>query len=240
MASLAATITEEEDSTVLAQLDEVHKRLVEKVDWEKKNLEFLSKASTTEVKFCCSVSSDVLCNMHGFHGWVASLPLLNLKSLNLDTVLLQRLSKCAQLDSSESHQIIANIEYMLKYAMDFQLGSSSRSPFEFTQHQIIWWIHHAWATVDNVHVKVASSILEMWYNYHTFLWTYCSGRPKVQFSVTHDETCDLAHLTKMDAIDTILYDEFYFRPFFPFVLETVKGSFLLIAIVFLCSFLLGC
>lgn len=30
-----------------------------------------------------------------------------------------------------------------------------------------------------VHVKVASSILEMWYNYHTFLWTYCSGRPKV-------------------------------------------------------------
>jgi midasin len=207
MASLAATITEEEDSTVLAQLDEVHKRLVEKVDWEKKNLEFLSKASTTEVKFCCSVSSDVLCNMHGFHGWVASLPLLNLKSLNLDTVLLQRLSKCAQLDSSESHQIIANIEYMLKYAMDFQLGSSSRSPFEFTQHQIIWWIHHAWATVDNVHVKVASSILEMWYNYHTFLWTYCSGRPKVQFSVTHDETCDLAHLTKMDAIDTILQED---------------------------------
>ncbi len=81
-------------------------RLVEKVDWEKKNLEFLSKASTTEVKFCCSVSSDVLCNMHGFHGWVASLPLLNLKSLNLDTVLLQRLSKCAQLDSSESHQVL--------------------------------------------------------------------------------------------------------------------------------------
>uniref|UniRef100_A0A0E0BB98 Midasin n=1 Tax=Oryza glumipatula TaxID=40148 RepID=A0A0E0BB98_9ORYZ len=151
MASLAATITEEEDSTVLAQLDEVHKRLVEKVDWEKKNLEVLSKASTTE--------------------------------------------------------IIANIEYMLKYAMDFQLGSSSRSPFEFTQHQIIWWIHHAWATVDNVHVKVASSILEMWYNYHTFLWTYCSGRPKVQFSVTHDETCDLAHLTKMDAIDTILQED---------------------------------
>uniref|UniRef100_A0A0E0M8B9 Midasin n=1 Tax=Oryza punctata TaxID=4537 RepID=A0A0E0M8B9_ORYPU len=217
MASLAATIIEEEDSTVLAQLDEVHKRLVEKVDWEKKNLEVLSKASTTEVKFCCSVSSDVLCNMHGFHGWVASLPLLNLKSLNLDTVLLQRLSKCAQLDSSESHQIIANTEYMLKYAMDFSLGSSSRSPFEFTQHQIIWWIHHAWATVDNayklalksyaVHVKVASSILEMWYNYHTFLWTYCSGRPKVQFSVTHDETCDLAHLTKMDAIDTILQED---------------------------------
>uniref|UniRef100_A0A0E0BB97 Midasin n=1 Tax=Oryza glumipatula TaxID=40148 RepID=A0A0E0BB97_9ORYZ len=190
MASLAATITEEEDSTVLAQLDEVHKRLVEKVDWEKKNLEVLSKASTTEVKFCCSVSSDVLCNMHGFHGWVASLPLLNLKSLNLDTVLLQRLSKCAQLDSSESHQIIANIEYMLKYAMDFQLGSSSRSPFEFTQHQIIWWIHHAWATVDNAY-KLA---LE------------CSA-VHVQFSVTHDETCDLAHLTKMDAIDTILQED---------------------------------
>uniref|UniRef100_A0A0E0EYL8 Midasin n=1 Tax=Oryza meridionalis TaxID=40149 RepID=A0A0E0EYL8_9ORYZ len=134
MASLAATITEEEDSTVLAQLDEVHKRLVEKVDWEKKNLEVLSKASTTE--------------------------------------------------------IIANIEYMLKYAMDFQLGSSSRSPFEFTQHQIIWWIHHAWATVDNAY-KLA---LE------------CSA-VHVQFSVTHDETCDLAHLTKMDAIDTILQED---------------------------------
>jgi hypothetical protein len=30
-----------------------------------------------------------------------------------------------------------------------------------------------------VHVKVASSLLEMWYNYHTSLWTYCSGSPKV-------------------------------------------------------------
>uniref|UniRef100_J3N351 Midasin n=1 Tax=Oryza brachyantha TaxID=4533 RepID=J3N351_ORYBR len=209
MSFLAATITEEDDSTVLAQLDEVHKRLVEKVGWEKKNLELSLKASSAEVKFCCSVSSDALCNIHGFSGWVASLPFLNLKSLNLDTVLLQRLSKCAHLDSSEPHQVIANTEYLLKYAMDFSLRLSSRSPVEFTQHQIIWWIQHAWARVDNVHVKVSSSILEMWYNYHTFLWTYCSGRPKVQFSITHDETCDLAHLTKLDAIDTIIQDNLH-------------------------------
>lgn len=91
--------------------------------------------------------------------------------------------------------------------MDYSLESSSRSPLEFTQHQIIWWIHHAWATVDNVHVKVASSLLEMWYNYHTSLWTYCSGSPKGLFSVTHDETCDLAHLTKMDAINTIIQED---------------------------------
>ncbi|KAG8091817.1 hypothetical protein GUJ93_ZPchr0012g21118 [Zizania palustris] len=207
MGSLAATITDEDDSTVLAQLDEVHKRLIGKVDWERRNIELLSKASTAEVKFCCSVSSNVLCNKFSFNGWVESLPLLNLKSLNLDTVLLQRLSKCAHLDSSEAHQIIANTEYLLKYAMDFSLESSSRSPLEFIQHQIIWWIHHAWATVDNVHVKVASSLLEMWYNYHTFLWTYCSGNPKDLFSVTHDETCNLAHLTKMDAIYTIIQRE---------------------------------
>ncbi|KAF0928097.1 hypothetical protein E2562_037875 [Oryza meyeriana var. granulata] len=139
MGSLAATITEEDDSTVLAQLDEVHKRLVEKVDWEKKNLDLLSKASTAEVKFCCSVSSDVLCNIDGFNGWVASLPLLNLKSLNLDIVLLQRLSKCAQLDSSESHQVIANTEYLLNQedlrVMDYQknrvvLRISSRNLWE--------------------------------------------------------------------------------------------------------------
>uniref|UniRef100_A0A0D9XKA7 Midasin n=1 Tax=Leersia perrieri TaxID=77586 RepID=A0A0D9XKA7_9ORYZ len=163
MGSLAATITEQDDSTVLVQLDEVHKSIVEKVDWEKKHLELCSKSATV--------------------------------------------------------QVIANTEYLLKYAMDFSLGSSSRSPFEFTQHQIIWWIHQAWAKVDNayksafkcyaVHIKVASSILEMWFNYHTFLWTYCSGKPKVQFPVTHDEACDLAHLTKMDAIDTILQEDLH-------------------------------
>jgi len=68
---------------------------------------------------------------------------------------------------------------------------------------MIWWIHDAWATVDNVHIEIANSILEMWYNYHSSLWTYCSGSPK-SLSVTQDETCDLAHLTKIDAIGTII------------------------------------
>ncbi|XP_062201313.1 midasin-like isoform X2 [Phragmites australis] len=207
MASLVATKTEEDVSTVVTQLDEVHKRLVGKVDSERSNLELLSKTSVAEIKSCCSVASDIVCNMYGFNGWLASLPLLNLKSLNLDTILLQRLSKCTQKDSSEAHEIIANSKYLLKYAMDYSLESSSRSPLEYTQHQIIWWIHHAWATVDNVHVKVASSILEMWYNYHSFLWTYCSGSPKSLFLVTHDEACDLAHLTKMDAINTIIQQD---------------------------------
>lgn len=99
-----------------------------------------------------------------------------------------------------------NSEYLLNYAKDYSLQSSSRSPLEYVQHQIISWINDAWATVDNgkkatlhfvtklflfaivvydltlccaVHVEVANSILEMWYNYHSSLWTYCSGSPKV-------------------------------------------------------------
>ncbi|KAL6842329.1 hypothetical protein ACP4OV_027756 [Aristida adscensionis] len=207
MAYLAATKTEEDVSTVIRQLDEIHKRFVGKVDYERSNLELLSKTSTAGVKCCCSLSSDILCNIDGFNGWLASLPLLNLKSLNLDTVLLQRLSRCTLKDSSEAHEIIKNSEYLLKYAMDYSLDSSSRSPLQYTQHQIIWWIHHAWATVDNVRVKVASSILEMWFNYHSYLWTYCSGSLKGLFSVTHNEACDLAHLTKMDAISTIIHQD---------------------------------
>ncbi|CAM0956904.1 unnamed protein product [Alopecurus aequalis] len=204
MAFHTATNSEEEECTVVAQLDEIHKMLVEKVDCERNNLGLLSKTSTAETKICCSVSSSILCNTNGFSGWLASLPLLNLKSLNLDTALLQCLSKCTQLDCSEIHQIIANSEALLNYSMDYSLELSSRSPLDFTQHQIIWWINDAWATVDNVHVKVASSLLEMWYNYHKSLWTYCSGSPKALLPITHDETCDLAHLTKMDAIDTII------------------------------------
>jgi midasin len=92
----------------------------------------------------------------------------------------------------------------------------------------------------------------MWYNYHTSLWTYCSGSPKVflldltynfknillynhdcstdlihfqaLLPITHDETCDLAHLTKMDAIHTIMYDAIFFytlSPFFFLVLEVI-------------------
>ncbi|KQJ96949.1 midasin [Brachypodium distachyon] len=203
LASHAATNSEEDDSR-MAKLDEVHKMLVGKVNSERSNLELLLKTSTSEVKVCCSVSSDILCNTSGFNGWLASLPLLNLKSLNLDTALLQCLSKCTQTDSSEVHQILANSKALLKYAMDYSLELSSRSPLDFTQHQIMWWIHHAWVTVDNVCARFASALLEMWYNYHTSLWTYCSGSPKVLFTITHNEPYDLAHLTKMDAINTII------------------------------------
>ena len=46
-------------------------------------------------------------------------------------------------------KIIVNSEYLLNYAKNYSLESSSRSPLEYTQHQMIWWIHDAWATVDN-------------------------------------------------------------------------------------------
>lgn len=106
-------------------------------------------------------------------------------------------------------------EYLLKYTMDYSLRSSSRSPLEYIQHQIIWWIHDNWTNVDNGkkatflffltkliffyvvaynltrescagHAKVASCILEMWYNYHSSLWTYCSGSPKVSLDEPHN------------------------------------------------------
>uniref|UniRef100_A0A452YBY4 Uncharacterized protein n=1 Tax=Aegilops tauschii subsp. strangulata TaxID=200361 RepID=A0A452YBY4_AEGTS len=103
-----------------------------------------------------------------------------------------------------SNSSIANSEALLTYAIDYSLELSSRSPSEFTQHKIVWWIHHNWDTVENVDAKFASSLLEIWYNYHKSLWTYCSGSPKALFPLTHDETSDLAHLTKMDAINTII------------------------------------
>ncbi|PVH31778.1 hypothetical protein PAHAL_9G230700 [Panicum hallii] len=199
--AIVATKTEEDVSTIVDRLDDVDQRLRRKVDFERSKLS--SKTSVSEVKSCCSVSSDILCNIYGFTAWLESLPLLNLKSINLDALLLKRLSKCAQKDPSEAHKIIVNSGYLLNYAKNYSLGSSSRSPLEYTQHQMIWWIRDAWATVDNVHVEIANSILEMWYNYHSSLWTYCSGSPKI-LPVTQDETCDLAHLTKIDAIDTII------------------------------------
>uniref|UniRef100_A0A452YC37 Uncharacterized protein n=1 Tax=Aegilops tauschii subsp. strangulata TaxID=200361 RepID=A0A452YC37_AEGTS len=101
----AVSKPEEEESTVLAQLDEIHKSLVRKVEYERNNLGLLLKTSNAEVKVCCSVSSDILCNTCGFNGWLASLPLLNLKSLNLDTALLQCLSKWIQIDSSQIRQV---------------------------------------------------------------------------------------------------------------------------------------
>ncbi|KAM3408334.1 hypothetical protein ACQJBY_001473 [Aegilops geniculata] len=204
LAFRVASKPEEEESTVLAHLDEIHKSLVRKVEYERNNLGLLLKTSNTEVKICCSVSSDILCNTCGFNGWLASLPLLNLKSLNLDTALLQCFSKWIQMDSSEIRQSIANSESLLTYAIDYSLELSSRSPLEFTQHKLVWWIHNVWDTVENVDAKFASSLLEIWYNYHTSLWTYCSGSPKAMFPLTHDETSDLAHLTKMDAINTII------------------------------------
>jgi midasin len=94
--------------------------LVEKVDFERNNLGLLSKTSTSETKICCSVSSSI-CKTNGFSGWLASLTLLNLKSLNLDTALLQCLSKCTQLDCSEIHQVSVSPPHQLLDDLEYNM-----------------------------------------------------------------------------------------------------------------------
>ncbi|XP_073008545.1 midasin isoform X3 [Typha latifolia] len=219
MSAFIATKSGPDDSDVVAHLEQLHQSLLRKVEAEEMNIKLLFRSATernplmSEITTCCTFSPEILCSRSGFHSWLANLPLLDLKSFNLDIMLLKEFANCTLVDSSDVYQVVSNRSNLLQYALDFSLNFSSRSPVEFKPHQMILWILDAWSSVNTVNTKVANCVVEMWYNYHSSLWTHCSGGLKSFLKISYDESCHLVYPTKTPVIANILQDSFCIKDF---------------------------
>ncbi|GLT49686.1 hypothetical protein SLA2020_232280 [Shorea laevis] len=135
---------------------------------------------------CCSVSSEILCTRSGFGSWLDTLPIMNSESCFLDMELLKELSLFVLVDSRELQLRLGGLSSFLESGVKYSLTYSTRPPQSLTPHQKLLWILDAWTSVDAANVKVASFVLEMWFWWHSFLWSNCPCFVP-NFSVTDTE-----------------------------------------------------
>ncbi|XP_077240383.1 midasin-like protein isoform X2 [Tasmannia lanceolata] len=217
MSSYITSIGEQDDTEIVRQLEEIFQMLLERFKYEKHNLGgSTSKVADAffeddEASACCLFSPEMLCSNPGFDSWLETLPLLDSKSFSLDLELLHELSQSILVDDKELYLALSNSCERLKYTLKFSLDFSSRSPTDFLSHQKILWILDAWTSVDSVRTKIASFVLEMWFKWHSSLWSYCLKQLKIFSEVDYNGTtipCVLVKPTKTMSLDHIIQGKF--------------------------------
>ncbi|CAA3030253.1 Midasin [Olea europaea subsp. europaea] len=69
----------------------------------------------------------------------------------------------------EMYQVLSNLSGLLESTLNF----SSRPPTDLIPHQNILWTLDAWESGHAANEKISSSILDMWFRWHTTLWEHC-------------------------------------------------------------------
>ncbi|KAJ3690228.1 hypothetical protein LUZ61_019392 [Rhynchospora tenuis] len=208
MSEVIVSKSDEDDSKILSQLEEIYQSLVRRVKSERKILESifeLGKEINIRRKGAsnyCSTSSAVSTRRDNFLSWQATLPLLDLKSANLNISFLPKLVGASWLDSSKSYQLISETSKLVEYALNYSLEFSSKSPVELAPLRTILWIQERAASVDSLCTRIATATMQIWYSYHSFLWNCFSG-PLKGF---YNEPCHLTRLSKTGALATVLQD----------------------------------
>ncbi|XP_058750373.1 midasin-like isoform X2 [Vicia villosa] len=173
---MVAKRSHEDDGThIIEKLDEAYQVLLGRLEHEQNKLKMKtgSKDLSTyaeSLASCCSSTSELLCQKTVFEGWQDTLPPADATSLFWDMELLKELTS-VPLDELEGLQkVVGRLSNLLDAALNFSLSSSSRPPQMFSPHQKILWTLNAWTSMDAVNMKIASFILEMWFNWHESLW----------------------------------------------------------------------
>ncbi|XP_057977825.1 midasin isoform X2 [Malania oleifera] len=184
---------EENDAQVFQQLDEMHQMLLERFEHEKQKLE--ANMISNEHAFpvadsaaCCSFYPVLLCRKSGFASWLETIPIIDNTSLLLDLELLNELAAAVLVDAQGLQQALFGVAELLKFALNFSLHYSSRSPINLLPHQKILWMLDAWMSVDAAGTKIASFVLEMWFRWHSSLWT---NHPICVESFSMVDDCDI-------------------------------------------------
>ncbi|KAJ4774203.1 Midasin [Rhynchospora pubera] len=215
MSEVIVSKSDEDDSKILSQLEEIDQSLVRRVKTERKNLESIFEPGKeinicrTGASNCCLTSSAVSTRRDNFLSWQATLPLLDLKSANLNISFLPKLVEASWLDSTKSFQHISETSKLVEYALNYSSEFSSKSPVELAPLRIILWIQERQSSVDSLCTRIATATMQIWHSYHSFLWNCFSG-PLKGF---YDEPCHLTHLSKTAALATILQDTVSIRDY---------------------------
>ncbi|KDO65104.1 hypothetical protein CISIN_1g0000012mg, partial [Citrus sinensis] len=175
MSSHIACKSNEDDLRIAQQLEDVYQMLVRRFEYEKRKLEAnleRDQLFDSDLASCCVFHSEVLCKTPGYDSWFDILPINDSASWFLDMELLQELSPISIVDHTELQLALSSVSHLLESALKFSLTASRRPPQTFVPHQKLLWMLDAWMSVDAAHVKVASFVLEMWFHWHSFLWSY--------------------------------------------------------------------
>ncbi|XP_040935632.1 midasin isoform X2 [Gossypium hirsutum] len=185
MSSFIMGKRDEDEIHVFHQMGEVYQMLLKRFEHEKCKL--LSKYGTGEAIFganstTCDFGSEMLCSRSGFDSWLDIHPIVDCASCFLDMELLQELSLLMFVDSGDLQRGLVDLSSLLESNIKHSLTYSTRPPQSFVPHQKLLWLIDAWTSVDAVHAKVSSFILEMWFWWHSFLWSQFTD-PVMNFSV---------------------------------------------------------
>ncbi|KAK1575506.1 hypothetical protein Q3G72_006073 [Acer saccharum] len=177
MSSHIVCKSDEDDVHIAQQLEEMYEMLVRRFEHEKHKLEAnlgpdVHAPFDSNLAPCCAFYPEILCRKPGFDSWLDTLPLSDSTSWSLDVELLKELSPIALVDHKELQQALGSVSNLLESALKYSLTNSRRPPQSFVPHQRLLWILEAWTSVDAVKMRVASFVLEMWFCWHSFLWSY--------------------------------------------------------------------
>lgn len=214
MSSYITGRSDESDSDVVQQLEEMYQMLSERIRFEKQKVQVKEMISeqpwwSANLSVCCGFFTDLLCRRSGFHCLLDELPILDDNSFFFDTLLLPELSQIPLLDPKEQHQALSKLTCHLESALKVSLNWTSRAPTDLLPHQKIIWTVDAWESIPAVDVKVSSYVLEMWFKWHSFLWMH--------YPVPSDD------VSEHSAADIILPDRL-FRPLKAETVARILGS----------------
>ncbi|KAJ4717838.1 Midasin [Melia azedarach] len=175
MSSYIACKSDEDDLHIAQQLEQMYQMLMKRFGYEKCKLEANlghDQLCDSDLSSCCVFRIEVLCKKPWYDGWLDTLPINDSASWFLDMELLQELSQMPIIDHKELQLALGSVSHLLESALKYSLNSSTRPPQTFVPHQKLLWTLDAWMSMDAVNVKVASFVLEMWFWWHSFLWSY--------------------------------------------------------------------
>lgn len=169
---------DEDSGEVALHLADMSQMLLKRFEYEKSKLEAkLKSVETATIEgnsiSCCDFSPEARCTKPGFACWLETRPIIDNTSFFLDMDLLQKLSMIVLVDHKECQLALGSVSNLIESAMKHSLTFSTRPPQNFIPHQKILWTLDAWMSVDAVNAKIASYVLEMWFWWHSSLWSHC-------------------------------------------------------------------
>ncbi|XAR49907.1 hypothetical protein NMG60_11004090 [Bertholletia excelsa] len=161
---------------VVQQLEEMHQMLLRRFEHEKEKMQTVMGATASafpleNLASCCVFSPSILCGRTGFDSWQDTLPIVDNTSIFFDMELLQELSQIVLVDSEGLQFALSGLSDILESTLNFSLNLSSRPPTDFLAHQKMLWTLDAWRSANAGNAKIASFVLEMWFSWHSSLWT---------------------------------------------------------------------
>ncbi|XP_038723701.1 midasin [Tripterygium wilfordii] len=159
------------------KLEEMHQMLLRRYGSEKNKLK-AKLGSEEELDFeensstCCGFHPENLCLGSNSGIWLDTLFIIDSAAFALDTELLEKLLSIILDDYEGLQQGLSSILKLLEFALNHSITFSTRPPQTYMPHQKLIWTLDAWMSVEAVGEKVSSCVLEMWFWWHSSLWTH--------------------------------------------------------------------